>query len=70
MAVGHIIVPAMFIVEKLWKPAIWIHMVVWLPLTLILSLALLPMIKGAVVALQWALRMHGFGVSGAFHSDQ
>ena len=70
MAVGHIIVPALFFVEKLWKPAIWIHMVVWLPLTLILSLALLPMIKGAVVALQWALRMHGFGLSGAFHSDQ
>jgi hypothetical protein len=27
----------------------------------LLSLALLPVIKGALVALQWALRMHGFG---------
>lgn len=70
MAVGHIIVPALFIVEKLWKPAIWVHMVLWLPLTVMLSLALLPMFKGAVVGLQWALRMHGFGLSGAFHSDQ
>jgi uncharacterized protein (DUF983 family) len=70
MAVGHLIVPALFIVERLWKPAIWVHMAIWLPLTLFLTLALLPMIKGAVVGLQWALRMHGFGLSGAFHSDQ
>jgi uncharacterized protein (DUF983 family) len=30
-------------------------------MTLILSLALLQPVKGAVVGLQWALRMHGFG---------
>jgi uncharacterized protein (DUF983 family) len=70
LTVGHIIVPGLFIVEKLYKPAIWVHMVTWLPLTLILSLALLPMFKGAVIGLQWALRMHGFGLSGSFHSDQ
>ena len=28
---------------------------------LVLSLVLLPMIKGALIGLQWALRMHGFG---------
>ena len=28
--------------------------------TLVLSLALLQPVKGAVVAVQWALRMHGF----------
>jgi uncharacterized protein (DUF983 family) len=70
MAVGHIVVPALFIVEKLYKPAIWVHMITWLPLTLVLSLALLPMFKGAVVGLQWALRMHGFGLSSTFNSDQ
>src|SRR6478735_746935 len=32
----------------------------YLPLTLVLSLALLQPVKGAVVGLQWALRMHGF----------
>jgi uncharacterized protein (DUF983 family) len=70
MAVGHIVVPGLFIVEKLYKPAIWVHMAMWLPLTLVLSLALLPMFKGAVIGLQWALRMHGFGMSATFNSDQ
>ena len=70
MAVGHIIVPALFIVERLWKPPVWVHMAIWLPLTLILTLALLPVLKGAVVGLQWAFRMHGFGQAGAFNSDQ
>ncbi len=39
-----------------------VHVVLWLPLTLGLTLALmLPAVKGAVVGLQWALGMHGFG---------
>ncbi|MDP4824100.1 MAG: DUF983 domain-containing protein, partial [Aestuariivirgaceae bacterium] len=37
----------------------------WLPLTLILSLTLLPVTKGAVIAAQWAKRMHGFGFPDA-----
>jgi hypothetical protein len=32
-----------------------------LPLTVVLSLVLLPAVKGALIGLQWALRMHGFG---------
>jgi uncharacterized protein (DUF983 family) len=39
----------------------WVHMVVWVPLTIILALALLRPVKGAIVGLQWALYMHGFG---------
>lgn len=58
--VGHIIIPAMLWVEKLWQPALWIHLSFWIPLALILTLALLPVVKGAVVGLQWALYMHGF----------
>lgn len=61
--VGHIIVPLVLIAEKAWTPPIWVHMAVWLPLTLVLSLALLPVTKGAVVAAQWSQRMHGFGMS-------
>ena len=33
---------------------------VYLPLTVLMSLALLQPVKGAVVGLQWALRMQGF----------
>ncbi len=40
---------------------LWLDALIWLWLTLILSLALLPRIKGALVGYQWALRMHGFG---------
>lgn len=58
--VGHIIVPAILFVETRWPLSTFAHLAIWLPLTLILSLLLLPPVKGAVVGLQWALRMHGF----------
>ncbi len=58
--VGHIIVGSMMTVETYWEwPVLW-HVILWPILTLILSLSLLPRIKGAVVGLQWALKMHGF----------
>jgi uncharacterized protein (DUF983 family) len=37
-----------------------LQLAIYLPLTLIASLLLLQPVKGAVVAVQWALRMHGF----------
>ncbi|MBL8569929.1 MAG: DUF983 domain-containing protein [Phreatobacter sp.] len=60
MVVGHIVVPMLMWLELRYQPELWIHFVLWLPLTLIMSLAMLPPIKGAVVGYQWALRMHGF----------
>jgi uncharacterized protein (DUF983 family) len=39
----------------------WIQMTLWPGLVIALSLTLLPRIKGALIALQWAQRMHGFG---------
>ncbi len=59
--VGHIVVAGALLLEKFLAPETWVHMVLWLPLTLLLSLALLPVIKGALVGLQWSNRMHGFG---------
>jgi uncharacterized protein (DUF983 family) len=53
-AVGHIIVPLMLLLEKSQAPALWIHMAVWLPATIVLSLALLRPIKGAVLGVMWA----------------
>lgn len=61
VAVGHIVVTGMLTVEQKWHPAIWIHLSIWLPLTLIAAIGLLRPIKGAVIGLQWAARMHGFG---------
>ena len=58
--VGHIVVPLVLAVETHFAPAYGIHLALWLPLTLGLSLALLQPVKGAVVAVQWFLGMHGF----------
>jgi uncharacterized protein (DUF983 family) len=58
--VGHILVGLMLHLEMEYSLApIW-YVVTLLPLALILPLVLLPSIKGAVVGLQWANRMHGF----------
>lgn len=62
MIVGHIVVPLLLVVEQTWQPNLWLHMAIWLPMVLLLSLYLLPRLKGAVIGLQWANRMHGFGL--------
>jgi len=58
--VGHIVVPLVLAVETHFAPPVVLQLATYLPLTLVLSLALLQPVKGAVVGLQWALRMHGF----------
>ncbi|EWY40094.1 zinc-finger protein [Skermanella stibiiresistens SB22] len=55
--VGHIVIPGMLLLEQNFHPASWVHMATWVPMTLLLTLALLPPIKGAVIGAQWALRM-------------
>jgi uncharacterized protein (DUF983 family) len=60
VVVGHIILPLMLAFEAALRPAIWVHVLIWGTATIALSLALLPVIKGAIVGLQWALYMHGF----------
>jgi uncharacterized protein (DUF983 family) len=59
--VGHIILSLLMTVEVSYAPPVWLHLVIWLPLTAVLCLALLPSVKGIIVAVQWAQRMHGFG---------
>ncbi|MDB5502203.1 MAG: hypothetical protein JWR89_2105 [Tardiphaga sp.] len=59
--VGHLLVPVILWIETDYSPAIWLQLAVYLPFTLFASLALLQPVKGAVVGLQWAFRMHGFG---------
>ncbi len=57
LLVGHIVIPAMLIMEQMWTPSLWVLAAIWPPLTLVLSLVLLPRIKGAVIAFQWAMNM-------------
>jgi uncharacterized protein (DUF983 family) len=58
--VGHIVVPTALIIETNYSPPVWLQLAIYLPITLVTSLVLLQPVKGAVVGLQWALRMHGF----------
>lgn len=58
--VGHIIVPLVLFSETHYAPPYWAHLAIWLPATLGLALGLLQPVKGTIVALQWALGMHGF----------
>ena len=60
MIVGHAIVPAVLAVEMSYAPAIWLQFLIWLPITLVSALLLLQPVKGAIVAMQWQLGMHGF----------
>ncbi|MGI8724509.1 MAG: DUF983 domain-containing protein [Methyloceanibacter sp.] len=58
--VGHIVVGLVLFVEMAYRPALWVHGLLWLPLTIILAVLFLPPVKGALVGLQWALLMHGY----------
>lgn len=58
---GHLVLAAALGVDIAYGWPLWLHAVVWLPLTVALCLALLPVAKGALIGLQWGLRMHGFG---------
>lgn len=59
--VGHIVIGLVLALEQAYAPPAWLHAVLFLPMLLIMSLWLLPRIKGSLIALQWAKRMHGFG---------
>lgn len=59
--VGHIVVGGFMATEMLTDWSSWQHLALWIPVAIILSLGLLQPVKGAVIGLQWANYMHGFG---------
>jgi uncharacterized protein (DUF983 family) len=59
---GHLLLPPVLWIEKAYQPAMWIHMVVWLPLFTVVCILLLRPIKGATVG--WMARL---GFTGAEH---
>ncbi len=58
--VGHILVGLVLVIEKNYPLDLYLQAAIWLPLTAALCLLLLPPVKGALIGLQWALKMHGF----------
>jgi uncharacterized protein (DUF983 family) len=68
--VGHVVVYGILQTETRLDVPMWVHFAVWPALTVALALALLQPVKGAVVGLQYALGMHGFGAMRAERSKQ
>ncbi|RDI59913.1 DUF983 domain-containing protein [Microvirga subterranea] len=63
--VGHLVGYGILMTETKMDVPMWFHLALWPALTLVLCLALLQPVKGAVVGLQYALGMHGFGAARA-----
>ena len=61
LIVAHLVGWGILIAETRFEGVpLWLHLAVWPALTVILCLALLQPVKGAVVGLQYGLSMHGF----------
>jgi uncharacterized protein (DUF983 family) len=52
-AVAPLVIILAFIVEALFHPAPWMHLVLWIPTIILLSLLLLRPFKGVMIALQY-----------------
>jgi len=51
--IGVVVVGLALITEVAFRPPIWAHMAMWIPLTLILSLGILRPLKAIMIALQY-----------------
>ncbi len=63
LIVGHVMAPTILWVFVTFRPDPLTLATIFTVGTVALSLYLLPRLKGLVVAVQWAKRMHGFGHS-------
>ena len=63
LIVGHLMAPLILWAFTTWRPEPMVLAAVFSVGTVALSLYLLPRLKGALVGLQWARRMHGFGTA-------
>ncbi len=62
LIVGHFIIGGVLATEYVAPDSpFWVPALFWSALALAWSLWMLPRVKGALVGLQWANRMHGFG---------
>jgi uncharacterized protein (DUF983 family) len=55
--VGHIVIGSMLLLDQAYAPPLWLQAVIWLPMTVILALALLRPVKGATLGLMLKLGM-------------
>ena len=53
LIVGAIVAGSALVVEVKYEPPYWVHAVLWIPLILILSFAMLRLMKSALLVLQY-----------------
>ncbi|MGB3834256.1 MAG: DUF983 domain-containing protein [Mesorhizobium sp.] len=53
LIIGFIVVGLALWMEVTFSPPLWLHFLLWIPLTLVLGLTALRLIKGVLIALQY-----------------
>jgi uncharacterized protein (DUF983 family) len=61
LIVGHIVGPLMLWAYIRWEPTPLVFIAIFGVMSVLMSLWFLPRLKGVIVGVQWAARMHGFG---------
>ncbi|MFA5963789.1 MAG: DUF983 domain-containing protein [Sphingomonas sp.] len=61
LVTGHVVVTGMALVETTFHPPSWVHIALWIPLIIVLTIGLIQPAKGGVIAYQWWHGMGGFG---------
>nr|CAD6418209.1 hypothetical protein REQ54_01807 [Rhizobium sp. Q54] len=59
--VGHVLLTGYMLTDMVFPLSPWLHFAIWIPLAVLAALLTIQPIKGGVIGLQWAYRMHGFG---------
>jgi len=60
LVLGHLLAPLIVVTTLSFDPPAWVEMTAWPAFALVAALLMIQPAKGAVIALQWARRMHGF----------
>lgn len=63
MIAGHVVIPLALLAKQVFDWPLGLQFAVWTPAIVIFAGWLLPVTKGALIGLQWANRMHGFGAA-------
>jgi len=53
LIVGGVVSLLAILVELKWSPPVWLHLLLWIPLTLLMTVGLLRIAKGLLLALEY-----------------
>jgi uncharacterized protein (DUF983 family) len=65
IVVGHVLLGGYLLTDMVFRVSPFVHIAIWIPVSIVAAIAVIQPIKGGVIGLQWALRMHGFGDGGS-----